>query len=246
MADAAATGRDAAGRDAGPAPREPDALGAGAPAPARGDPLRPPARGHRALRGRARPPARRQPRADPRVDRAARLRGARARAPAPRRDRPLALARRVRRGLPGARGARGHGRAARRAAARATPTSPSCSASTTSSSRSSEGGDVGGFFETNAAFHAVFVDGLRQRHARRDLPPAARPDGPLPPAVAVPARQPRALDRRAPRDRAGRRARATPSAPRASWPSTSRCRRCACSRSTRPSRHDPRRPEEMR
>ncbi len=57
--------------------------------------------------------------------------------------------------------------------------------------------------------------GVGQRDARRDLPPAARPDGPLPHAVAVAARQPAALDRRAPGDRAARPGRATSSGRRA-------------------------------
>ena len=99
----------------------------------------------------------------------------------------------------------------------------------------SEGGDVGGFFETNAAFHGVFVaasgNGTLGEIYRQLLGQMGRYQmqslslrGNLQRSIV----EHRAIVRAASERDAER-------ASRASWPSTSRCRRCACSRSTRPS-----------
>ena len=60
-----------------------------------------------------------------------------------------------------------------------------------------ERNEVAEFFEANAAFHAHLVAASGNGKLQRALRTAARPDGPLPDAVADAARQPAAIGRRA-------------------------------------------------
>ena len=108
--------------------------------------------------------------------------------------------------LPGARGARDAGGPARRPAAGDEDVAALERLIETMAAHA-ERDEVAEFFEANAAFHVLLVEAAGNAKLLELYRAAARPDRPLPPALAEPAREPRPLGRRARRDPAGGEAR---------------------------------------